>query len=174
MWQALKNGEEPYVKIKIDANSLVKNFTEKDNYIRIAVLEHIRYFNPIVTDYEEKIKDVMMSHQWTKNFISKGVTPAELYPIYNLLTKRSIFKHEEEVRLLLFDKSTTEEQKSVTCPFDPASIKEVIIDPWTSNDNNKCNNIEEELRQYFSSETTISKSKIFSDSSKFSITYNLY
>lgn len=172
MWQAFKKDEEPYVKIKIDAFSLIKGLVEQDNNLRIAVLEFIRYFSPTTTDYIEKINEVMRMHQWPANFMKQGVTLAELYPMYNLLTKRDIFKHEEEVRLLLFDKSSSNNQESVSYSFDPTNIKEVVIDPWMSKNDKKFNEIESELRVYLSSETTeIMKSEIFSDSSKFATRY---
>ena len=136
MWQAFRKDEEPYVKIKVDAYSLIKDLIEQDNSLRIAVLEYIRYFSPTTNDYTEKINDVMVMHQWLKNFIKHGVTLAELYPVYNLLTKRDVFKHEEEVRLLLFDKSSSENQESLSYSFAPTNIKEVVIDPWTSLETN--------------------------------------
>lgn len=172
MWQAFKKDKEPYVKIKIDASSLVKGLVKENNSLRIAVLEYIRYFKPNINDYKEKIDDVMLMHQWPKNFMKQGVTLAELYPMYNLLTKRDVFKHEEEVRLLLFDKSSSETQKSVSYSFEPETIKEVVIDPWTSLNDDKFNEIEDELRKYLPNETTeIRKSEIFSDSSKFVTRY---
>lgn len=136
MWQAFRKDKEPYVKIKVDAYSLIKDLIEQDNSLRIAVLEYIRYFSPTTNDYTEKINDVMVMHQWLKNFIKHGVTLAELYPVYNLLTKRDVFKHEEEVRLLLFDKSSSENQESLSYSFAPTNIKEVVIDPWTSLETN--------------------------------------
>ena len=168
MWQAFKKDEAPYVKIKIDASSLIKGLVEQDNSLRIAILEYIRYFKPTTNDYIEKIYDIMEMHQWHANFLKRGVTLAELYPMHNLLTKRDVFKHEEEVRLLLFDKSSSEKQQSVSYPFDPTNIKEVVIDPWTSLNDDKFNEIKSELHQFLPSETTeIQKSEIFSDSSKF-------
>lgn len=168
MWQAFKKNEEPYVKIKVDAYSLIKGLVKQDNSLRIAVLEYIRYFKPNLTDYKEKINEVIALHLWPKNFIKQGVTLAELYPVYKLLTKRDVFKHEEEVRLLLFDKSSSENQKSVSYSFDSTAIKEVVVDPWTSLDDNKFDEIKSELRINLPYETTdIRKSEIFSDSSKF-------
>ena len=167
MWQAFKKNKEPYVKIKIDAFNLIKGLVDQDDNLRIAVLEHIRYFNPTTNDYEEKIKDIIEMHQWPANFVKQGITLAELYPMYNLLTKRDVFKHEEEVRLLLFDKSSVEEQESVSYSFDPLNIKEVVIDPWTSLDDEKCSRIKTKLQCYLPSDTTkICKSEILCDSSK--------
>lgn len=172
MWQTFKKDKEPYVKIKVDAFSLIKGLVEQKNSLRIAVLEYIRYFSPTTNDYQEKINDVMVMHQWPENFIKQGVTLAELYPIYNLLTKRDMFKHEEEVRLLLFDKSSSKNQESVSYSFDPNNIKEIVIDPWTSLNEDKYNEIERELRVYLPSEMTeIMKSEVFSDSSKFATRY---
>ena len=172
MWQAFKKDKEPYVKIKIDAFSLIKGLAEQNNSLRIAVLEYIRYFKPTTNDYKEKIYDVMMAHQWPSNFIKQGITLAELYPMYNLLTKRDIFKHEEEVRLLLFDKSSSENQESVSYSFDPTTINEVVVDPWTSLDDSEFNKIKSKIKRKLSSGTTeISKSEIFSDSSKFVTRY---
>lgn len=168
MWQAFKKDESPYVKIKIDAFSLIKDLVEQDNSLRIAILEYIRYFNPTINDYIEKINDVIEMHQWHANFAKQGITLAELYPMFNLLTKRDVFKHEEEVRLLLFDKSSSDNQKSLSYSFDPTTIKEVVIDPWTSLNNDMFNEIKSELHMFLPSETTeIRKSEIFSDSSKF-------
>ena len=172
MWQAFKKNKEPYVKIEIDAFNLIKGLVDQDDNLRIAVLEHIRYFSPTTDDYEEKIKDVIEMHQWPANFIKQGIKLAELYPMYNLLTKRDVFKHEEEVRLLLFDKSSSEERESVSYSFDPLNIKEVVIDPWTSLDDEKLRKIKTELQCYLSSETTrICKSEVFFDSSKFITKY---
>lgn len=172
MWQTFKKDKEPYVKITVDAFNIIKGLVEQENSLRIAILEYIRYFMPTTNDYKEKINEIMMIHQWPENFIKQGVTLAELYPMYNLLTKRDVFKHEEEVRLLLFDKSSSEKQKSVSYSFDPTAIREVVIDPWTSINDDKFNEIESKLRVYLSSETTeIMKSEIFSDSSKFTIRY---
>ena len=172
MWQAFKKDKETYVKIKIDAYNLIKGLVNQDDNLRIAVLEYMRYFKPNITDYKEKLNEVMTLHLWPKNFIIQGVTLAELYPVYNLLTKRDVFKHEEEVRLLLFDKSSSDNQKSVSYSFNPAKIKEVIIDPWTSLDESKFNEIKSELRRNLPSESTeILKSEIFSDSSKFVTRY---
>jgi len=168
MWQAFKKNKEPYVKIRVDAFSLIKGLIEQDKSLRIAVIEYIRYFKPIIYDYKEKLNEIIELHLWPKNFIKQGATFAELYPLYNLLTKRDVFKHEEEVRLLLFDKSSSENQDSVSYSFDPISIKEVVIDPWTSLDNSKSFEIERELREILPKETTeISKSDVFSDSGKF-------
>lgn len=168
MWQAFKKNKEPYVKIRVDAFSLIKELIEQDKSLRIAVIEYIRYFKPIIYDYKEKLNEIIELHLWPKNFIKQGATFAELYPLYNLLTKRDVFKHEEEVRLLLFDKSSSENQDSVSYSFDPISIKEVVIDPWTSLDNSKSFEIERELREILPKETTeISKSDVFSDSGKF-------
>ena len=140
--------------------------------MRIAILDYIRYFYPTTNDYEEKINDVMVMHRWPDNFIKQGVTLAELYPMYNLFTKRDVFKHEEEVRLLLFDKSSSDNQESVSYFFDPFNIKEVVIDPWTSVNDEKFNEIESELRQNLPIKTTdIIKSEIFCDSSKFATRY---
>lgn len=172
MWQSFKKDKEPYVKIKIDSFNLIKGLVEQNNSLRIAVIEYIRYFKPTTNDYKEKIKDVMVAHHWPANFIKQGVTLAELYPMYNLLTKRDIFKHEEEVRLLLFDKSSSEKQESVSYSFEPTSIKEVVIDPWTSFDAGKFHKIKSKLRRNLPSETTeIRKSDIFSDRCKFVTRY---
>ena len=172
LWQTFKRDKEPYVKIKIDAFSLIKSLVEQNNSLRIAVLEYIRYFKPTTNDYKEKINDIRAMHQWTTNFIKQGVTPAELYPMYNLFTKRDIFKHEEEVRLLLFDKSSSVDQKSVSYSFDPTTIKEVVIDPWTSIDNGKFNEIKDELRINLTNETIdIRKSDIFRDCCKYAVRY---
>ena len=172
MWQAFKKEEETYVKIAVDAFSLIKDLIEQNNSLRIAVLEYIRYFKPTTNDYQEKINDVMVMHRWLKNFIKHGVTLAELYPVYNLLTKRDVFKHEEEVRLLLFDKSSLVNQEYVSFSFDPTTIKEVVIDPWTSIDNGNYKEIEKELRIMLPNKmTNIRKSEIFSDSCKYAIRY---
>ena len=174
MWQTFKKDKEPYVKIKIDASSLIRGLGEEENNLRIAVLEYIRYFKPTTNDYIEKIKNIMEIHLWPDNFTRRGVTLAELYPVYNLLTKRDIFAHEEEVRLLLFDKSSSKEQKLVKYPIDPATISEVVIDPWTSIDNEKFNEIEDELRINLPYESTkIRKSEIFSDNCKFVTRYQI-
>lgn len=173
LWQTFKKDDDPYVKIRINAYNLIKGLMEQNNDLRIAVLEYIRYFAPTTNDYIEKVKDIMNMHQWPTNFTNKDVTLAELYPMYNLLTKRDIFKHEEEVRLLLFDKSSSVEQEFVCYLFDPAVIEEVVIDPWTSIDDNKFNEIKSDLRMILSTETTdIRKSEIFGDCSKFSTRYN--
>ncbi len=172
MWQAFKKDKEPYVKIKIDAFNLIKGLVDQNNNLRIAVLEYIRYFNPTTNDYKEKINDCIEMHQWPNNFIKQGITLAELYPLYNLLTKRDVFKHEEEVRLLLFDKSSSEKLESVSYSFDPLNINEVVIDPWTSLDDEKFKMIKTELQCYLPIETTkICKSEIFCDSSKFFTKY---
>ena len=172
MWQAFKKTNETYVKIKVDANNLTKGLREQDNKLRIGVLDNIRYFAPTFDDFRNKINDIICTNQWLYNFISRGIRLEELYSLHSLMTKRDVFKHEEEVRLLLFDKSSSEEQKSVNYSFDPTTIDEVVLDPWTSKDDNKYKEIEDELRQYLPQETThIRKSEIFSDSSKFSIRY---
>ena len=172
MWQTFKKDKEPYVKITVDAFNLIKGLVEQENSLRIAILEYIRYFMPTTNDYKEKINEIMMIHQWPENYIKQGVTLAELYPMYNLLTKRDVFKHEEEVRLLLFDKSSSEKQKSVSYSFDPTAIREVVIDPWTSINDDKFNEIESEIRRSLPNKTTvIRKSEIFRDSSKFTIKY---
>lgn len=174
MWQTFKKDKEPHVKIKIDASNIIRGLVEQDNNLRIAVLEYIRYFKPTINDYIEKIKDIMEMHLWPDNFTMRGVTLAELYPVYNLLTKRDIFAHEEEVRLLLFDKSSSEEQKFVKYPIVPTTISEVVIDPWTSIDNEKFNEIKNELRINLPCESTsIRKSEIFSDNYKFVTKYRI-
>ncbi|MBP3286632.1 MAG: hypothetical protein J6M15_06815 [Prevotella sp.] len=174
MWQAFKKEKESYVKIKIDASNLIRGLIEEqDNNLRIAVLEYIRYFKPTTNDYIEKIKDIMELHLWPNNFTRRGVALAELYPVYNLLTKRDFFEHEEEVRLLLFDKSSSKEQKFIKYPIDPIAISEVVIDPWTSIDHEKFNEIKNELRIKLPSESTrIRKSEIFSDNYKFVTKYH--
>lgn len=174
MWRAFKKNKEPYVKIKIDAFNLIKGLADQDDNLRIAVLEYIRYFKPTTNDYKEKINVGIEMHQWPNNFMKQGITLAELYPLYNLLTKRDVFKHEEEVRLLLFDKSSSEEQESVSYSLDPLNIKEVVIDPWTSLDDEEFRKIKTELQHYLPSETTkICKSRILCDSSKFITKYNI-
>ena len=173
MWQAFKKTNEPYVKIKTDANNLIKGLKEQNNELRIGVLDYIRYFKPTVTDYREKLSDVISMHQWPDNYSRRGITLAELYPVYNLLTKRDIFQHEEEVRLLLFDKSSSESQKSISYSFNPTTIKEVVLDPWTSKDDSAFKGIVEELRVCLPTESIdIRKSSVFSDSSKFFIRYS--
>lgn len=168
MWQAFKKTKEPYVKIKIEANSLIKGLKEQDNDLRIGVLDYIRYFSPTVKNYYEKLNDVILAHQWPDNFTKRGITHAELYPVYNLLTKRNIYEHEEEVRLLLLDKSSVATQDSISYSFDPTSIQEIVVDPWTSKDDSAYKRIVDELRLYLPEGTTdIRKSGIFSDSSKF-------
>lgn len=172
MWQAFKKTQEPYVKIKIRAFDLVGELKSKDDGLRISILEHVRYFNPNIYDYKKAINDCVSMHQWPKNFLSRGLTFAELYPLYSLLTKRDVFKHEEEVRLLLFDKSSSKSQESISYPFNPDILKEVVIDPWTSLDDDKYKKIESELREFLPEDkTVIRKSEIFSDSSKFSIRF---
>jgi len=174
MWQAFKKTQEPYVKIKIHAFDLVAELKSKDDGLRISILDHVRYFKPNISDYEEALKDSMSMHQWPQNFLSKGVTFAELYPLYNLLAKRDVFKHEEEVRLLLFDKSSSESQESISYQFNPDIIKEIVIDPWTSLDDNKYKKIEIGLREYLPEDkTVIRRSEVFSDSNKFSTRYFL-
>ena len=174
MWQAFKKSPEPYVKIKIHAFDLVGELKSNDDGLRISILEHVRYFNPNISDYEEALKDCVSMHQWPQNFLSRGVTCAELYPLYSLLTKRDVFKHEEEVRLLLFDKSSLKSQESISYPFNPDIIKEVVIDPRASLDDDIFKKIKSELREYLPEDkTVIRKSEIFSDSSKFSIRYHI-
>ena len=175
MWQAFKKKKSPYVKIKVEAFNLIKGFNLKENDLRIVVLDNIRYFNPVRDeDYQDKVKDICSLYQWLHNFIKQGVKLTELYPIYNLLTKRDVFKHEEEVRLLLFDKSSSENQEYISYPFNLDIIKEVVIDPWTSLDDNKYKRIERKLRKYLiEDKTIIRKSEIFSDSSKFSVRYHI-
>lgn len=174
MWQAFKKSQEPYVKIEIHACDLIRELQSKDDGLRISILEHVRYFKPNKSNYEEVLKDCMLMHQWPQNFLSRGVTYADLYPLYSLLTKRDVFKHEEEVRLLLFDKSAVEAQKFVSYPFNPATIKEVVIDPWTSTNEKRYMEIVTELRNSLPSKTTdIRKSEIFSDSNKIVTRYSL-
>ena len=171
MWQAFKKEAEPYVKIQVDANSLTKGLVEQDHKLRIGVLDYIRYFTPSIDDYREKINDVISMHQWPDNFTNRGVRLEELYPLYSLLTKRDIFKHEEEVRLLLFDKSSSGNQDFVSYSFDPTTIKEVVIDPWISKDDYKFQEIANELRSILSDTTDIVKSEVFCDSCKLAIRY---
>lgn len=172
MWQSFKKDKEPYVKIKTDVNGLIKGLNIHDKELRIAIVETVRYFEPTINDYREKLHDLMYAHQWLENFKRKGLSRTELYPAYSLLTKRDIYKHEEEVRLLLLDKSSSEKQESVKYSYDPSSIKEVVVDPWTSLDEEKYNEIEKELRKTLLDESIlIKKSEIFNDSSKFSIRY---
>lgn len=172
MWQTFKKRQEPYVKIKVEANSLVKGLKEQDNELRIGVLDYIRYFIPTVNDYKEKLEEVASKHQWPDNFIKRGISLAELYPLYGLLTKRDAFKYEEEVRLLLLDKSSVTTQESISYSFDPTSIQEAVIDPWTSKDDSAYKSIVDELRLYLPEGTTdIRKSGIFRDSSKFTTRY---
>ncbi|SNU03462.1 hypothetical protein SAMN06298211_102100 [Prevotellaceae bacterium MN60] len=173
MWQAFKKTKDPCVKIMVYADKLISGKNELDDELRIVVLDYIRYFEPTQDSYHEKLNDVISTHQWPKNFLSKGCKCAELFPIYSLLTKRNVFKHEEEVRFLLFDKSASKDQESFSYTFDPTIVKEVVIDPWTSKDDDKYLEILKELRPYLSQETTkIRKSEIFSNSSMFSIRYN--
>ena len=172
MWQAFRKGDEPYVKIKVDANSLIKGLKEENNSLRIGILDYIRYFEPTVNDFNEKLSDVISYHRWLDNFIKRGALLEELYPMYCLLTKRDVFKYEEEVRLLLFDRSSSEEQDKVSYFFDPSGVKEVVVDPWTSLDNNKFVDIVKKLRPFLPNEATeIRQSDIFSDSSKFAIRF---
>lgn len=174
LWQTFKKDDAPSVKIKVNASNLIMGLMEDNNDLRIAVLEYIRYFTPTTNDYIEKIKDIMNMHQWPTNFTDKNATLAELYPMYSLLTKRDIFRHEEEVRLLLFDKSSKKEPEYVNYLFDPTLIEEVVIDPWTSLHDDIFNVIKSELRINLPNETTeIRKSDIFSDSCKFSTRYIL-
>lgn len=168
MWQAFKKGNEPCVKIKVDADNLTRGLKEQENDLRIGILDKIRYYAPTIKDYKEKIGDVISYHKWPDNFIKRGISLAELYPMYNLLTKRDVFKHEEEVRLLLFDNTSSEKHRIVSYPFAPNAIKEVVVDPWTSLNDNKFKGIVEELRLHLPYKTTeIRKSEIFSESSKF-------
>ena len=172
MWQAFKKTDDPYVKIKVEPNDLIMGLKKQDNNLRIGILDYIRYFEPTINDYKEKLEDVITMHKWPDNFINRGISLAELYPLYNLLTKREVFKHEEEVRLLLFDNSSSEEQTSVSYSFDPTTIDEVVVDPWTSLDNNKFKQTVMELRLNLPSQTTeIRKSEIYCNSSKFATRY---
>ena len=172
MWQSFKKSEEPFVKIKVDAHNLIMGLKERDDELRIGVLDYVRYFKPQVSDYREKINDIVQAHRWPDNFINRGITLAELYPVYGLLTKRDIFEHEKEVRLLLLDMSTPTTQKSVSYSFDTATINEIVIDPWTSKDDTIIKEIECELRLSFPKESTvIRKSSVFSDSSQYFTRY---
>lgn len=172
MWQAFKKTQEPYVKIKIHASGLIKEIKSKNGGLRIFILSYVKYFKPNKSNYIKTLEDIISMHQWPHNFLSRGATFAELYPLYNLLTKRNVFKHEEEVRLLLFDKSSSTDVKFVSYPFDPSTIKEVVIDPWTSQSHNLFLDIMSNLRRYLPEEKTdICKSDIYSDSCKFSTQY---
>ena len=174
MWQAFKKEAEPYVKIMVEAQNLTKLLVDEGKEIRIAILERIRYFKPTTKDYKEKLNDVMSLNAWPHNFLNRGLGLAELYPMYSLLTKRDVFKHEEEVRLLLFDKSSSGNQKFVKYPFDPTTISEVVVDPWTSLNDENFNKIKNNLSKYLPiDKTIIRKSELYCDSNKFSIKYNL-
>ncbi len=166
MWQAFKKADAPYVKIKVESNDLIIGLKKQNNDLQIGILDYIRYFKPSINDYKEKLEDVITMHKWPDNFINRGISLAELYPLYNLLTKRDVFKHEKEVRLLLFDNSSSEEQTSISYPFDPTAIKDVVIDPWTSLDDNKFKQIVKAIRIYLPT-TEIEKSDIYSSSAKF-------
>lgn len=174
MWQAFQNHKESFVKIKVDAEGLMKGLSGSGNGLRIAILEYIRYFSPTLeNDYKDKLHDVISFHKWTQNFIKHGVTLAELYPMFSLLTKRDLFKHEEEVRLLLFDKSSSVNQKKIEYPFDPSLIREIVVDPDTSRNNKRFYKIERDLCKILpNKDTIIRKSEIYADNKKFFIRYN--
>lgn len=173
MWQSFKKEmKEPYVKIKVKPNSLVAGLNKKDSSLRICALDYIRYFHSSTADYVEKIKEVQEVQFRPQNFIAYGAKLEELYPIYSLLTKRDIFMYEEEVRLLLFDKSSTPDLEFIRYDFNPELIEEVIIDPWTSD--NKVNEISDYLRSKISNPNLkIEKSNIFGDSFKYATRYTI-
>lgn len=172
MWQAFKKTQEPYVKIKIHASDLIKEIKSTDDGLHIFVLSYVKYFEPNISSYKETLEDIISKHQWPSNFLSRGATFEELYPLYNLLTKRDVFKHEEEVRLLLFDKSSSSDIEFFSYPFDPSTIKDVVVDPWTSKNHNAFMEIKNRLGKYLPREKTdIRKSEIFNDSCKYSTRY---
>lgn len=165
-----RNKSQRYVKIKVRVEDLISGLRDyKSDNVRICVVDYIRYFNETITDFEEKITDVITYHGWPKNLALKGIPLNELYPLYPLLTKRKAFKHEEEVRLLIFDKSAKPIDDTISYKFDKKKIEEIILDPWTSED--ELSEIKKNLQKNLGDKVFIDKSKLYSDSGKFVIRF---
>ena len=158
-----------YVKIMVRAFNIIKSLKEtgREN-LCIGVVDWIRYFQESRTEFEKAISEVKQYHEWIPNMITRGVSYQELYPLYPLLTKRDAFKHEEEVRLLILDMSSNTEQKILPYDFDPSNIEEIVLDPWTPNE--EVEKIKNGLREKMKNEkVVIEKSKLYSDDFKYSI-----
>ena len=166
-----RQGYQHYVKIKVRVDNLIKQLNDEKTDNSIGVVDYIRYFHPDINNYKEKVMDVKSFHEWIPNMIRRGTTYEELLPLYSLLTKRDVFRHEEEVRLLVFDKSAKPEQEMFSYPFDINSIEEVIIDPWTPE--KEVNEIKERLKTSLNDNVVIKKSELYKDSKKFAMQYSI-
>ncbi|MBQ8466509.1 MAG: hypothetical protein IJ546_02290 [Prevotella sp.] len=173
MWQAFapQIDNRRYVKIMARNEKLTQNLKE-ESHLQIAVSEKIRYFLDDNNDQEEKVKELINCHRWPKNFLNKGASYRELLPLYPLLTKRILFKHEEEFRLLVFDKASSSDLFNYS--FDVNTlVEEIVLDPWTPDDD--VEKITNKLRSLLINEDiNIKKSTLFSrDISKFCIKFKV-
>lgn len=164
----LKKGVR-YVKIMVRTSNIIKSLKNTDNDdLRVGVVDWIRYFQEGRSEFNKAVDDVKQFHGWLPNMVIRGVSFQELYPLYPLLTKRDVFKHEDEVRLLILDMSTSPEQATLPYDFNPSSIEEIILDPWTPNE--EAEKIKKSLREALKDENVvIEKSKLYSDDYKYSI-----
>ena len=164
----LKKGVR-YAKIKVKTFNLIRSLQNTDNRkLRIGVVDWIRYFQENRAEFEKTINEVKQFHGWLPDMVVRGVSYQELYPLYPLLTKRDAFRHEDEVRLLIFDLSSSPEQTTLPYDFDPSDIDEIILDPWTPDE--EAGIIEKKLRKILSDDkVVIQKSKLYNDNYKYSI-----
>ena len=178
MWQAyapqIKKDDKDnirYVKIMVRSFNLIKNLQNEDR-LQIAILDKLRYFSETENDFESKIHEVIGSHGWPQNFLKHGKSFIELFPLFTLLTKRDVFKHEEELRLLVFDDSTSKNLLKYTFEANDL-VEEVVLDPWTSIDD--AESIIPKLRKSLTNENIqISKSTLFSeDLSKYYVRFKI-
>ncbi len=175
MWQSFAKPDSAtrYVKIKTTANDLVKNFVNNDDILKIRVFDYVQYYKPVVDDYRRVIEHVKSLHGWPVNMIKHGAELTELFPLYQLLTKRDVFQHEDEGRFLIYVKDVNAEQKTFEYKVNPKKlVKDVILDPWTPQ--NEVAEITSEIRKYLPDNgITIKKSTLYDDYVKFTIKYSI-
>ena len=113
-------------------------------------LNNVRYAEQNEKSFSEKISDVIDDYTSQTIFASTH-DYMMLVELGILMTKRKAFEYEQELRLLVYVESESNEENLFTydCNF-PAIVENVELDPWTPK--GEIEEIKEKLSMYFNDE----------------------
>ena len=130
IWRmATKNKVQRCVKIKVSLDNLKKSLQEWDRQDSFFILDAIQYTDKELINYFAENSDAI------KRLIEDNPEFKEngLKTLFSILfMKREPFSSEHEVRLLVCDKTSKDEDKTWTYDFDVNRyVEEIVFDPWT-------------------------------------------
>lgn len=130
IWRNLsQNGNNRCVKIKVSINNLKKSLLSYNKDSAQFILAPVNYFSKETIDEFTSTSESLAKLAKTDKRYERMQLDSELII---LLTKRPAFRPENEVRLLVYDKTETLETNIWKYPFDINSyVEEVMFDPWT-------------------------------------------